>query len=180
MWIYSNKAKDGSNDGSWKKIDNLSTYCPVSGIKATRVSLHVGFMAARVGIPSPRWSTWLSLWWHPSCTNQKKKDNDKHTAAPFTMPPSLLPHHSTKCLPITVLHIRMPPRLPQRTKQRYAKQSGNPTHIVMRCTVWESGELCGGGVGKTRWGGLLALKRGTCGDTTPTVWWQKEAGVGKK
>lgn len=38
----------------------------------------------------------------------------------------------TKCLPISVLHIRMLPRLPQRTKQPYAKQAGIPTYIVMR------------------------------------------------
>lgn len=46
--------------------------------------------------------------------------------------PPLLPRHITKCLPITVLHIRMLPRLPQRTKQPYAKQAGIPTYIVMR------------------------------------------------
>jgi len=112
-----------------------------------RVSLHVGFMAACAGIPSPRWSTGLVLMapapvpstaltsqricWKTHAHGQAYA----HTAASFTVPSSPLPHPTTKCLPITVLHICMPPRLPQRTKQPYAKQSGIPTYIAMRRTV---------------------------------------------
>lgn len=133
----------------------------------------------------------------PSCTNHRS-DEPKNLLENPHIQPSTCTHggiiHSAalspsssqyKMPPITVLHIRMPPRLSQRTKQPYAKQSGIPTYIVMRRnSVRKRGRGAGavrgvkhdggrkyrkvGGAGGPQ-GSLLALKRGTCGDTTPTA-----------
>lgn len=79
-----------------------------------------------------RWYGWLTLLYQPLLLWPKKLLENTQAYARTTVSPPLLPRHITKCLPITVLHIRMLPRLPQRTKQPYAKQAGIPTYIVMR------------------------------------------------
>lgn len=116
-----------------------------------------------------------------SCTKHccyEPKTVGKHTSICTRGSFAVSPSSSHYKMPsITVLHIRMLPRLPQRTKQSYAKQPGVPTYIVMRqCEKRKAGAGRGvkhdGGDRKVGVGGpqgsLLALKRGTCGDTTPT------------
>lgn len=83
----------------------------------------------------------------------KKLLENTQAYARATFSPPLLPRHITKCLPITVLHIRMLPRLPQRTKQPYAKQAGIPTYIVMRqCKKGKAGAGRGGRGGEQKGG----------------------------
>ncbi|KAK5608652.1 hypothetical protein CRENBAI_022448 [Crenichthys baileyi] len=136
--------KNGSNDASWKKTDNLFLLCPLKEIKATKdESIHPGkiygffewySIATSLILTFVRMVPALA----PTIALMSQRIRWKiyaNVAASSAKPPSPFPHHTTECLPVTVLHIRMPPRLPQRTKQCYAKQSGIPTYIAMRRTV---------------------------------------------
>lgn len=157
MWIYSNPVmmQFGGKEG---KKDHLFFEMSLKWNKGHRRREH----PSRLNVWLLGWysipccSTGLCFRWHwllyPPSLWQPKESVEKHiyththTAASFAMPPSPLSHHATKCFPITVLHICMPPHLSQRTKQRYAKQSGIPTCIAIRWTLWEGGgqELSGG------------------------------------
>lgn len=132
-----------------------------------RVSIQERFMASSSSIPLPHRSAWLLFCWYPLpcqpspwwAKDYVGKQGYANAEASFATLLSPFPHHTTECLPITVLHIRMPPRLPQRTKQCYAKQSGILTYIAMRCTVWESGERGGGAMKEVKHDGGAARRQ---------------------
>lgn len=128
---------------SKKTPKNLSLHCPLNGIKAT----------VDKSIP-PCWMYGCLEWYSVTTlvnwalvlvaldplpaialVSPKTLLENAQAFAHTAVSPSPLPHHTTKCLPNIVLHIRMLPRLPQRTKQPYAKQAAIPTYIVMRRTV---------------------------------------------